>query len=88
MYAGPIASPGPNLPAEGYQLADISPRAFQHPADRAATAALGSIPYLDTVVRRLIELGYERALRQSSAAEVRALTLGPAETLAKLGAVL
>jgi Zn-dependent protease with chaperone function len=65
VYAGPIASPGPNLPAEGYQLADISPRAFQHPADRAATAALGSIPYLDTVVRRLIELGYERALRQS-----------------------
>lgn len=55
----------PNAPAEGYHLKDISPRAFQHPADRAATAALGSIPYLDTVVRKLIELGYERALRQS-----------------------
>jgi Zn-dependent protease with chaperone function len=54
-----------SLPVEGYQLKDISPRAFQHPADRAATAALGSIPYLDTVVRKLIELGYERALRQS-----------------------
>ncbi len=53
------------VPAEGYRLTDISPRAFQHPADRAATAALGSIPYLDTVVRKLIELGYERALRQS-----------------------
>ncbi len=53
------------LPAEGYQLKGISPRAFQHPADRAATAALGSIPYLDTVVRKLVELGYERALRQS-----------------------
>jgi Zn-dependent protease with chaperone function len=53
------------LPVEGYQLKGISPRAFQHPADRAATAALGSIPYLDTVVRKLIELGYERALRQS-----------------------
>ena len=51
--------------AEGYRLADISPRAFQHPADRAATAALGSIPYLDRVVRKLVELGYERALRQS-----------------------
>jgi Zn-dependent protease with chaperone function len=51
--------------AEGYRLTGISPRAFQHPADRAATAALGSIPYLDTVVRKLIELGYERALRQS-----------------------
>jgi len=53
------------VPAEGYRLSEISPRAFQHPADRAATAALGSIPYLDTVVRKLIELGYERALRQS-----------------------
>jgi len=53
------------LPAQGYQLKGISPRAFQHPADRAASAALGSIPYLDTVVRKLVELGYERALRQS-----------------------
>src|SRR5476649_2659969 len=53
------------LPVEGHQLKDISPRAFQHPADRAATAALGSIPYLDRVVRKLVELGYERALRQS-----------------------
>src|SRR5579875_3974477 len=53
------------LPAEGHHLKGISPRAFQHPADRAATAALSSIPYLDTVVRKLIELGYERALRQS-----------------------
>jgi Zn-dependent protease with chaperone function len=54
-----------NLPVEGHHLKDISPRAFQHPADRAATSALGSIPYLDRVVRKLIELGYERALRQS-----------------------
>jgi Zn-dependent protease with chaperone function len=54
-----------SLPGEGYRLTDISPRAFQHPADKGATAALGSIPYLDTVVRKLIELGYERALRQS-----------------------
>jgi Zn-dependent protease with chaperone function len=60
-----MSSPPSNLPAEGYRLTDISPRAFQHPADRAATAALGSIPYLDTVVRKLVELGYERALRQA-----------------------
>ncbi|HTA34201.1 MAG TPA: M48 family metallopeptidase [Solirubrobacteraceae bacterium] len=60
-----MASSRSSVPVEGYQLTDISPRAFQHPADRAATAALGSIPYLDTVVRKLIELGYERALRQS-----------------------
>ena len=51
------------LPAEGYRLTDISPKAYEHPADRAATAALASIPYLDTVARKLIELGYERALR-------------------------
>jgi Zn-dependent protease with chaperone function len=56
---------GETLPVEGYRLTGISPRAFQHPADRAATTALGSIPYLDTVVRKLIELGYERALRQN-----------------------
>jgi Zn-dependent protease with chaperone function len=54
------------LPAEGYRLTGIAPRAWQHPADRAASAALASIPYLDSVVRKLIELGYERALRQAS----------------------
>ncbi len=53
------------LPAEGYRLTGISPKAYEHPADRAASAGLGSIPYLDTVVRKLIELGYERALRQA-----------------------
>jgi len=42
----------------------ISPRAYEHPADRAATAALKSVPMLDTVVRKLIEWRYERALRQ------------------------
>ena len=51
------------LPDSTYKLEGISPRAFQHPADRAATAALQQVPYLDAVVRRLIELGYERAMR-------------------------
>src|SRR5271154_58337 len=59
------ASTGSQVLTEGYQLSGISARAFQHPADRAATTALRSIPYLDRVVRKLIELGYERALRQS-----------------------
>jgi Zn-dependent protease with chaperone function len=54
-----------NLPVEGYRLTNISPKAYEHPADRAATAALASIPMLDGVVRKLIEFGYERALRQS-----------------------
>ena len=53
------------LPVEGYQLTDISPKAYEHPADRAATAALASVPMLDAVVRKLVEFGYERALRQS-----------------------
>ncbi len=52
------------LPAEGYQLKRISPKAYEHPADRAATAALKAIPHLDTVVRKIIEFGYERALRR------------------------
>jgi Zn-dependent protease with chaperone function len=49
---------------EDQRLAGISAKAYEHPADRAATAALQSIPMLDTVVRKLIEFGYERALRQ------------------------
>lgn len=53
------------VPAPSYQLKGISPRALQHPADRAATAALHQVPYLDQVVKRLIQLGYERALRQA-----------------------
>jgi len=54
------------LPVGAYRLEGISPRAYQHPADRAAAAALRSVPYLDQVVRKLIELGYERALRAVS----------------------
>ena len=53
-------------PEAAWKLDRISPRAYQHPADRAATAALQKVPYLDDVVRKLIELGYERALRAAS----------------------
>jgi Zn-dependent protease with chaperone function len=49
---------------EDQRLVGISSKAYEHPADRAATAALQSIPMLDQVVRKLIEFGYERALRQ------------------------
>ena len=52
-----------SVPEVAWKLEGISPRAYQHPADRAATAALAKVPYLDEVVRRLIALGYERALR-------------------------
>jgi len=51
---------------EDQRLVEISSKAYEHPADRAATAALQSIPMLDQVVRKLIEFGYERALARPS----------------------
>ncbi len=42
----------------------ISAKAYEHPADRAATSALRSIPLLDKVVKRLADLSHERRLRQ------------------------
>ncbi len=42
----------------------ISPQGFAHPADRAATAALHSVPMLDRAIKTLTELTYERRLRQ------------------------
>jgi Zn-dependent protease with chaperone function len=53
-----------NLPDNIEPFENISSKAYEHPADRAATAALKSIPMLDTLVRKLIEWRYERALRQ------------------------
>jgi Zn-dependent protease with chaperone function len=55
-----------SVPEAAWKLDRISPRAYQHPADRAASAALAKIPYLDDVVRKLIALGYERALRTAA----------------------
>ncbi len=42
----------------------ISAKAYEHPADRAATSALHSVPLLDKVIKRLTDLGHERRLRQ------------------------
>jgi Zn-dependent protease with chaperone function len=57
---------------EDQRLINLSSKAYEHPADRAATAALQTIPMLDVVVRKLIEFGYERAYRQQFlAASVR-----------------
>jgi Zn-dependent protease with chaperone function len=55
-----------SVPERAWKLDDLSPRSYQHPADRAATAALQKVPYLDEVVKKLIALGYERALRAAS----------------------
>jgi len=54
-----------NLPDSVEPYLQISSKAYEHPADRAATAALKAVPMLDTVVRKLVEFSYERALRQS-----------------------
>jgi hypothetical protein len=51
------------VPEKAWRLDGISPWACQHPADRATTAALGNVPYLDQVVRKLVAMSYERALR-------------------------
>ena len=53
------------MPESVEPYTNISPKAYEHPADRAATAALKAIPMLDTVVRKLIEWQYEKAMRQS-----------------------
>ena len=52
------------LPEAVEPYPEISSKAYEHPADRAATAALKAVPMLDVVVRKLVEFSYERALRQ------------------------
>jgi Zn-dependent protease with chaperone function len=52
------------LPEDVRPYPGISAKAYEHPADRAATAALKAVPMLDSVVRKLIEWQYERAMRQ------------------------
>ena len=49
-------------PAIGYP--EISPRSYEHPADRAATSALHAIPLFDRLVRRFGRLGVETRYRQ------------------------
>ena len=66
----------------------ISPKAYEHPADRAATAALRSIPLMDQLVRRLCDFGHERRFRQVllgnavHSARTRFRTCGPATRIA------
>jgi Zn-dependent protease with chaperone function len=47
-----------------YRYEQISAKAYEHPADRAATSALHAVPLLDTVIKKLIDMGHERRLRQ------------------------
>ncbi len=47
-----------------FRYENISAKAYEHPADRAATSALHSVPLMDRVVKRLTDLAHERRLRQ------------------------
>jgi hypothetical protein len=53
----------------------LSAKAYEHPADRAATSTLHSVPLLDKVIKRLTDLGHERRLRQIVMGN--AIRLGP-----------
>jgi Zn-dependent protease with chaperone function len=53
----------------------ISSKAYEHPADRAATSALHSVPLLDTVIKRMTDLGHERQVRQMVMGN--AIVIGP-----------
>lgn len=70
-------SDSPPLVLRAPRYPDISPRAFQHPADRAATAALGSIPVIPQVIKRLLGMRFERALSQRLLGN--AVRLGPTQ---------
>ena len=61
----PVGDLADRLPEAVEPYPEISSKAYEHPADKAATAALKSVPGLDTGVRKIVEYSYERALRQS-----------------------
>src|ERR1700722_4368869 len=48
---------------EAFRYEQISPKSWEHPADRAATAALRSIPLMDKVLKKLVDITSERRLR-------------------------
>jgi Zn-dependent protease with chaperone function len=49
---------------ESVRFERISSKSYEHPADRAATAALRSVPLMEQVLKRLSDIGFERRLRQ------------------------
>ncbi len=75
MHAGT----GTVAPARRVRLADISSRSWEHPADRAALRSLNAIPGFPEVVRKIVGLFGERALRlffQANAVRVTARQYG------------
>ena len=53
---------------EKIRLDNISPRSWEHPADRAALTALRQLPGLDTIVRSFVGITTEKSLRLISLA--------------------
>jgi len=51
------------MPIKRTHFPDISPKTWQHPADRAALAALKKVPGLDFVLQKFIGATTERSLR-------------------------
>lgn len=49
-------------PAVRYE--QISAKAYEHPADRAATSALHAVPLLDRVLKWITDMGHERRFHQ------------------------
>ncbi len=56
------------------RLIDISPKAWEHPADRAALSAMRAIPGMDVVLRALIGSTIERMLRLHTLANAVRIT--------------
>jgi Zn-dependent protease with chaperone function len=56
------------MTTERRNFPDISPRAWEHPADRAALVALRKVPGFDLLVRKLFGFIGERALRLTTLA--------------------
>lgn len=60
---GPPAKIEPAHRVGRVRLGDISPRAWEHPADRAALTAMRKVPGFDLVLRRMAGIVSERSLR-------------------------
>jgi Zn-dependent protease with chaperone function len=49
---------------DGPRYEQLSPKSYEHPADRAATSAIHTIPMMDKVLKRLTDVAHERRLNQ------------------------
>lgn len=59
----PPPAGGPRKPVDRVHLVGLSPRAYEHPADRAALTALRRVPGFDQVLRKMFGAFSERGLK-------------------------